>query len=77
MNMPHTTGTPSPLPTMGDISEISRERTEAEPEKCVAAGAIPRPVGQLLGETRLKVGDAAGVINRGSLKTLLTEILSL
>ena len=77
MNMPHTTGTPSPPPNMGDISESSRERTEAEPERCIAAGAIARPVGKLLGETRLKVEDAVGVIHCRSLKDLLTEILSL
>jgi len=77
MNMPHTTGTPSRPPNMGEISERSRERMEAEAEKCVAAGAIARPVGKLLGETRPKVVDAVGIIHRGSLKTLVTEILSL
>jgi len=77
MNMPHTTRTPSPLSNMGDISERSRERTEAEPERCVAVEAIARLVGKLLGETRLKVGDAVGVIHCGSPKRLLTEILSL
>jgi len=77
MNMPHTTEIPSPPPNMGDISERSREHTEAEPERCVAAGAIARLVGKLLGETRLKVRDAVGVIHCGSLKRLLTEILSL
>jgi len=77
MNMPHTTGTPSPLSNMGDISERSRECTEAEQERCVAAGALARLVGKLLWETKLKVGDAVGVIDCGSLKHLLTEIPSL
>jgi len=30
MNMPHTTGTPSPLSNIGDISEKSRELKEVE-----------------------------------------------
>ena len=64
-------------PNMGHISERSREHTEAQPERYVSAWTIARPVVKLLGETRLKVGDVVGVIHCGSLKRLLTDILSL
>jgi len=47
MNMPHTTGTPSPLSNIGDILERSRECTEAERERCVAAEEIARLVRKL------------------------------
>jgi len=49
MNMPHTLGTQSPLSNIGDISERSRERTEAKRERCIAAEAIARLVGKLWG----------------------------
>ena len=77
MNMPHTPGTVSPLSNIGDISERSRECTEAEREWCVAAEAMARLVGKLLREIRLQVGAAVGVIHCGSQKRLLTEVLSL
>jgi len=76
MNMPHTLRTASPLSNIGDILESGRECTEAERERCVAVEAIARLVGKLLGETRLQVGVAGGVIHCGSPKRLLTQILS-
>ncbi|KAG0643598.1 hypothetical protein HOY80DRAFT_1032266 [Tuber brumale] len=51
--MPHTPGTPSPLSNIGDISERSRERPEAERKRFIAAEEIARLVGKLLGGTRL------------------------
>ena len=77
MNMPHTTGILSPLSNIGDITERSRERTEAERERCDAAEAIARTVGKLLGKERLQVRVAVWMIHCGSPKRLLTEILSL
>ena len=77
MTIPHTPGTASPLSNIADISERSRKRMEAEGERCVATEAIARLVGKLLGETRLQVRIAVGVIHYGSQKRLLTEIVSL
>lgn len=76
MNIPHTPGTASPLSNMGNSMERSREHTEAEGEWCVAAEAIARLVGKLLGEARLQVRIAVGVIHWWR-QRLLTEILRL
>jgi len=77
MNMPHTLGTASPLSNIGDILRRGWECAEAEREQCIAAEAIARRVGKLLGEMRLQAGVAGGVIRCGSPKRLLTQILSL